>query len=125
MRQELAGPEVREETTGVLYPGDAQALATLEPEPDPLRSLICLFTRFMETIANHSLLSDLELRHEQELAEARAIQLGMLPLGALRTADVTVCYVFQPFHEVGRRIREGAACGAVCGAGGGHAARSS
>lgn len=101
MRQELADPEVREETTGVLYPGDAQALATLEPEPDPLRSLICPFTRFMETIANHSLLSNLELRHEQELAEARAIQLGMLPMGALRTADVTVCYVFQPFHEVG------------------------
>ncbi len=27
--------------------------------------------------------------------------MGMLPQGALRTADVTVCYQFRPFHEVG------------------------
>ena len=40
----------------------------------------------MATIANASLLSDFELQREQELAEARAIQIGMLPQGALRTA---------------------------------------
>ncbi len=33
----------------------------------------------MVKIANASLLSDLELQREQELAEARAIQIGMLP----------------------------------------------
>jgi len=55
----------------------------------------------MATIANTSLLNDLESQREQELAEARAIQMGMLPQGALRTADVTVCYQFHPFHEVG------------------------
>jgi hypothetical protein len=44
------------------------------------------FKKFMVTIANASLLSDLELQREQELAEARAIQIGMLPQGALRTA---------------------------------------
>jgi len=27
--------------------------------------------------------------------------MGMLPQGTLRTPDVTVCYQFQPFHEVG------------------------
>ena len=52
-------------------------------------------------MANASVLSDLELQREQELAEARAIQIGMLPQGPLRTADVTVCYEFHPFHEVG------------------------
>jgi hypothetical protein len=35
------------------------------------------------------------------LNEARAIQLGMMPRGTLETADVTACYDFQPFHEVG------------------------
>lgn len=55
----------------------------------------------MVTIANASLLNDLESQREQELAEARAIQMAMLPQGPLRTADVTVCYEFQPFHEVG------------------------
>jgi sigma-B regulation protein RsbU (phosphoserine phosphatase) len=59
------------------------------------------FAQFMVTIAKASLMSDLEAQREQELAEARAIQIGMLPLGALRTDDVTVCYDFQPFHEVG------------------------
>jgi len=49
------------------------------------------FAQFMATIANTSLLNDLESQREQELAEARAIQMGMLPQGALRTADVTVC----------------------------------
>jgi len=33
-----------------------------------------------------SLMSDLELQREQELAEARAIHIGKLPQGALRTA---------------------------------------
>ncbi len=55
----------------------------------------------MVKIANASLLSDLELQREQELAEARAIQIGMLPQGALRTADAAICYSFHPFHEVG------------------------
>jgi hypothetical protein len=45
-----------------------------------------LLQKFMVTIANASLLSDLELQREQELAEARAIQIAMLPQGALRTA---------------------------------------
>jgi hypothetical protein len=36
----------------------------------------------MATIANASLLSDLELQRQQELAKARAIQIGMLPQGA-------------------------------------------
>ena len=57
--------------------------------------------KFMVKIANASLLSDLELQREQELAEARAIQIGMLPQGALRTADAAICYSFHPFHEVG------------------------
>jgi hypothetical protein len=59
------------------------------------------FKEFMATIANASLLSDFELQREQELAKARAIQIGMLPQGALRTADRAVCYSFHPFHEVG------------------------
>jgi serine phosphatase RsbU (regulator of sigma subunit) len=59
------------------------------------------FTKFVVTIANASLLSDLELQREQELAEARAIQIGMLPQGALRTADAAIRYSFHPFHEVG------------------------
>ena len=45
----------------------------------------------MVKIANASLLSDLELQREQELAEARAIQIGMLPQGALRTANAAIC----------------------------------
>lgn len=59
------------------------------------------FKQFMVTIANGAVLSELEAQREQELAEARAIQMGMLPHGPLRTADVSVCYEFQPFHEVG------------------------
>ncbi len=55
----------------------------------------------MVTVAKSSLLSDLESQREQELAEARAIQVGMLPHGPLRTADTTICYEFQPFYEVG------------------------
>jgi serine phosphatase RsbU (regulator of sigma subunit) len=47
------------------------------------------------------LLSDLGLQREQELAKARATQIGMLPQGALRTADAAICYSFHPFHEVG------------------------
>jgi sigma-B regulation protein RsbU (phosphoserine phosphatase) len=59
------------------------------------------FTQSMVSIANASLLNELELQREQELAEARAIQRGMLPQASLRTADVTVCYQFHPFQEVG------------------------
>jgi len=59
------------------------------------------FKQFMVTVAKASLLSDLESQREQELAGARAIQVGMLPHGPLRTADTTICYEFQPFHEVG------------------------
>jgi hypothetical protein len=40
--------------------------------------------QFMVTIANQSLLNDLQSQREQDLAEARAIQMGMLPQGALR-----------------------------------------
>src|SRR5215475_4334901 len=47
------------------------------------------------------LLNQLEAQREQELNEACAIQLGMMPRNALKTAEVTVCYDFQPFHEVG------------------------
>ena len=59
------------------------------------------FKKFMVTIVNASLWPDLELPREQELAEARAIQIGMLPQGALRAADAAICYSFHPFHEVG------------------------
>ena len=59
------------------------------------------FTQCMATIANASVLAELEAQREQELAEARAIQVGMLPHGPLQTADVSVSYEFQPFHEVG------------------------
>jgi hypothetical protein len=52
----------------------------------------------MVTVAKASLLSDLESQREQELAEARAIQLGMLSHGPLRTAATTICYEFQPFY---------------------------
>jgi hypothetical protein len=45
------------------------------------------FKKFMVTITNASLWSDLEVQREQELAEARAIQIGMPPQGALRTAQ--------------------------------------
>jgi sigma-B regulation protein RsbU (phosphoserine phosphatase) len=55
----------------------------------------------MVTVVQTSSLNDLESQRQLELAEARAIQVGMLPQGALRTADVTVCYEFQPFYEVG------------------------
>lgn len=41
------------------------------------------FAQFMVTMANASLLNDLESQRELELAEARAIQWGMLPRGAL------------------------------------------
>jgi len=47
------------------------------------------------------LLKQLETQREQELNEARTIQLGMMPRGTLETAEVTVCYDFQPFYEVG------------------------
>jgi serine phosphatase RsbU (regulator of sigma subunit) len=53
---------------------------------------------FMVTVAKASLLS---VWSEQELAEALAIQVGMLPHGPLRTADTTICYELQPFCEVG------------------------
>jgi serine phosphatase RsbU (regulator of sigma subunit) len=59
------------------------------------------FKKFMVTIANASLLCDLELQREQELAEARAIQIRTLPQGALRTADAAICNSFHPFPEVG------------------------
>jgi serine phosphatase RsbU (regulator of sigma subunit) len=59
------------------------------------------FKKFMATIAYASLLSDFELQREQELAKARAIQIGMLPQAALRTADRAICHSFHPFHEVG------------------------
>ena len=97
----------------------------------------------MVTRANASVLAELEAQREQELAEARAIQMGMLPHGPLRTADVSVCYEFQPFHEVGgdfldfftltdgtigiylRRYWIGVAGGAVRGIGGGNVTRCS
>ena len=51
----------------------------------------------MVTIANAWSLSDLELQREQELAKARAILIGMLPQGALRTADAAICGGFLDF----------------------------
>ena len=53
----------------------------------------------MVTVAKTSLLNDLESQHEQELTEARAIQVEMLPQGPLPTADATICYEFQPFMK--------------------------
>ena len=55
----------------------------------------------MAPVAKASLLSDLESQREQELAEALAIQVGMLPHGSVRTVDTTTCHEFQPFYEVG------------------------
>jgi sigma-B regulation protein RsbU (phosphoserine phosphatase) len=55
----------------------------------------------MVATSGTSVLSELELQREQELAEARAIQIGMLPQGPLETSDVSICYKFLPFHEVG------------------------
>jgi len=55
------------------------------------------FKKFMATIAHASLLPDLKLQREQELAKARAIQIGMLPQGALRTADAAICGGFLDF----------------------------
>jgi serine phosphatase RsbU (regulator of sigma subunit) len=96
----------------------------------------------MVTVAKNSLLNDLESQREQELAEARAIQVRMLPQGPLRTADATICYEFQPFYEVGgdsldfftltdgvigiylgRRNRKRPCGGTVRSAGCGHTAR--
>jgi len=45
--------------------------------PSPVAELP--FAQFVVTIANVSLLNDLESQRAQELAEARAIQMGMLP----------------------------------------------
>jgi sigma-B regulation protein RsbU (phosphoserine phosphatase) len=53
------------------------------------------------SLSIEELLRQLKTQREQELNEARAIQLGMMPRGTLETADVTACYDFQPFHEVG------------------------
>lgn len=47
------------------------------------------------------LLVELEAQREAELGEARAIQMGMVPRGPLRTREVTICHEFQPYHEVG------------------------
>ncbi len=47
-----------------------------------------------------SALAELEAQREQDLAEARAIQVGMLPHRTLQTLDLSVCCEFQPFHEV-------------------------
>ncbi len=77
------------------------AFATRAAEPDPSPAAKFPFKQFMVTVAKASLLSDLEALREQELAEARAIQLGMLPHGPLRTADATIGHEFQPFYEVG------------------------
>ena len=54
-----------------------------------------------EELTQMELLNRLEAQRQQELSEARAIQLGMMPRSMLKTADVTVCFDFQPFHEVG------------------------
>ena len=59
------------------------------------------FRQFMAPVAKASLLSNLESQREQELAEALAIQVGMLPHGSVRTVDTTTCHEFQPFYEVG------------------------
>jgi hypothetical protein len=55
------------------------------------------FKQFMVTVAKYSLFNDLESQRQLELAEARAIRVGMLPQGPLRTGDATICYEFQPF----------------------------
>jgi len=55
----------------------------------------------MATIADSLSLSKLESQREEELGEARAIQLGMLPRGPLCTPEVAIWHEFQPFHEVG------------------------
>jgi phosphoserine phosphatase RsbU/P len=53
------------------------------------------------SLSIEELVRQLETQREQELNEARAIRLGMMPRGTPETADITVCYDFQPFHEVG------------------------
>jgi hypothetical protein len=90
---------VHQETTGLVYGGGRIRFATtgVRARPSPVASPP--FKKLMVTIANASLLSDLELQREQELAEARAIQVGMLPQGALRTADAAICYSFHPFMK--------------------------
>ena len=61
----------------------------------------------MVPVAKASLLSDLESQREQELAEAPAIQVGMLPHGSVQTVDTITCHEFQPFYEVGGGGRQG------------------
>ena len=59
------------------------------------------FAQFMATIANASLLNDLESQREQGAGGSARFRWEMLPQGALRTAEVTACCQFQPFPEVG------------------------
>ena len=54
------------------------------------------FVQSKVTIANASLLNDLESARAGAGGSSRDSDGS-----ALRTADVTVCYQFQPFHEVG------------------------
>lgn len=90
---------VRQETTGVVISGDRTVLLTGgRAGPSPAAKFP--FKQFMVTVAKTSLLNDLASQREQELGEARAIQVGMLPQGPLRAADATICYEFQPFYEV-------------------------
>jgi sigma-B regulation protein RsbU (phosphoserine phosphatase) len=91
---------VREETTAAVLVRGGEVLLHWR-QSRTLSGGEIPFKQFMVTIANGAVLAELEAQREQELAEARAIQLGMLPHGPLRTEDVSVCYEFQPFHEVG------------------------
>jgi hypothetical protein len=52
--------------------------------------------KFLVTIARASLLSDLELQRERAMAEARAMQIGVLSQAALRTADRATRHSFHP-----------------------------
>jgi hypothetical protein len=66
-------------------------------------STVVDFSRLQQagSLPVEELLRQLKTQGEQELNEARAIQPGLMPRSTLETADVTVCYDFQPFHDVG------------------------
>ena len=89
-RNRLAS-RVHQETTVHCFHRRANGFVILGARTGPSPVAEFPFAQFMVTIANASLLNDLESQREHELAEAGAIQMGMLPQCALRTADVTVC----------------------------------
>lgn len=98
--------------------------------------------RMVTATALHDLIAIEKLR-EQELEEARIIQSAMLPSHPLHEFDVLISHEFQPVTEVGgdyidyfshrwhdrlvsgRRLRQGASRGSLCGPGDRHSPRNS